>query len=41
VAFDIRVGEQRCCTVRTTYVLVDTDDRSTPVPEDLRAAWQQ
>lgn len=39
VSFGIRVGERLCCTVRTTYVLVDRDDVPTPVPPDLRAAW--
>jgi acyl-CoA thioester hydrolase len=39
VAFDVRVAERTCCHVRTTYVLVDRDDRPTPVPDDLRAAW--
>ena len=39
VAFDVRVGERVCCRVRTTYVLVDGDDRPTPVPDDLRTAW--
>ncbi|HWH28087.1 MAG TPA: thioesterase family protein [Mycobacteriales bacterium] len=39
IAFDIRVGDRRCCTVRTTYVLVDVDGRPTRVPDDLRAAW--
>lgn len=38
-AFTIRVGERTCCTVRTTYVLVDEDRRPTPLPDDLRAAW--
>lgn len=36
----IRVGERVCCTVHTTYVLVDVDRRPTPLPDDLRAAWQ-
>ena len=40
VGFDVRVGEQVCCTVRTTYVLVDEEGRPTPVPDDLRAAWE-
>ena len=35
----IRVGERACCTVRTTYVLVDGDGRPAHVPDDLRAAW--
>jgi acyl-CoA thioester hydrolase len=41
VAFDVRVGERACCRVRTTYVLVGTDGRPVPVPEDLRTAWTQ
>ncbi len=40
VAFAVRVGERPCCTVRTTYVLVDTEGRPTPVPEDLRRSWE-
>jgi acyl-CoA thioester hydrolase len=39
LAFTIRVGERRCCVVRTTYVLVDEQGSPTPVPDDLRAAW--
>jgi acyl-CoA thioester hydrolase len=39
VAFTVRVGDRTCCEVRTTYVLVDLEDRPTPVPDDLRAAW--
>ena len=39
VRFDVRVGERPCCTVRTTYVLVDDAGRPTRVPDDLRAAW--
>lgn len=35
----IRVGERVCCTVRTTYVLVDEDRRATPLPDRLREAW--
>ncbi len=38
LAFAVRVGERLCCTVRTTYVLV-SDEKPTPVPDDLRAAW--
>jgi acyl-CoA thioester hydrolase len=41
VAFDVTVGERLCCRVTTTYVLVDDDGRPTPVPGDLRAAWEQ
>lgn len=40
VAFDVRVGDSRCCRVRTTYVLVDADGRPTRVPDDLRTAWE-
>jgi acyl-CoA thioester hydrolase len=40
VAFDVRAGERHCCTVRTTYVLVDAEGRPTPVPEDLRSTWE-
>jgi acyl-CoA thioester hydrolase len=36
----VRVGERLCCTVRTTYVLVDGDGRPVRVPDDLRARWQ-
>ena len=39
LVFTIRVAEQICCTVRTTYVLVDLQGTPTPVPDDLRAAW--
>jgi acyl-CoA thioester hydrolase len=39
VRFDIRVGDRPCCRAVTTYVLVDRDGRPTPVPDDLRAAW--
>lgn len=39
VRFTVRVGERICCSVVTTYVLVDDGDRPTPVPEDLRTAW--
>lgn len=41
IAFDVRVADRRCCTVRTTYVLVDADGRPTRVPDDLRAAWSR
>ncbi len=34
--FDIRVGERRCCLVRTTYVLTE-DGAPTPWPDDIRA----
>jgi acyl-CoA thioester hydrolase len=39
VAFAVLVGDRPCCQVRTTYVLVDADGAPTPVPEDLRQAW--
>jgi acyl-CoA thioester hydrolase len=40
MAFDIRVGQRHCCSVRTTYVMVsETDDRPVRVPDDLRIAW--
>jgi acyl-CoA thioester hydrolase len=39
VGFDVRVGERVCCRVVTTYVLVDDAGAPTPVPDDLRAAW--
>jgi len=39
LALVVRVGGRTCCTVRTTYVLVDDRGRPTPVPDDLRAAW--
>jgi acyl-CoA thioester hydrolase len=39
VGFDVRAGDRHCCRVRTTYVLVDADGRPTPVPDDLRSAW--
>jgi acyl-CoA thioester hydrolase len=35
----IRVGEQPCCTVRTTYVLHDADRTPVRVPEDVRGSW--
>jgi len=35
----VRVGERPCCSVRTTYVLVDPAGRPTRVPDDLRAQW--
>jgi acyl-CoA thioester hydrolase len=40
VAFDVRVGDRLCCAVRTTYVLVDAEGAPTPVPDDLRRAWE-
>ena len=39
LAFTLRVGERRCCVVRTTYVMVTAEGTPTPVPDDLRAAW--
>lgn len=38
-ALTIRVGERVCCTVRTTYVLVDWAGHPAPLPEDVRQAW--
>lgn len=35
----LRAGERACCTVRTTYVLVGTDYRPLPVPDDLKEIW--
>jgi acyl-CoA thioester hydrolase len=35
VAFVVRVGEQRCCEVRTTYVCTEAG-RSAPWPEEIR-----
>ena len=35
----VRVGERTCCTVRTTYVLVDAASQPVRVPEGLRTAW--
>jgi acyl-CoA thioester hydrolase len=40
VAFDVLVGERLCCRVTTTYVLVDEAGAPTPVPDDLRRAWE-
>ena len=39
LAFTLRVGDRRCCVVRTTYVMVDEQGTPTRVPDDLRAAW--
>jgi acyl-CoA thioester hydrolase len=39
LASAVRVAERLCCTVRTTYVLVDAADRPVRVPDDLRLAW--
>lgn len=38
LGFDVRVGERRCCRVETTYVHIDADGRSTPVPDEVRTA---
>ena len=35
----LRVGERLCCTVDTTYVVVDREGRAVRVPDDLRAAY--
>ena len=40
VGFEVQVAGRRCCAVRTTYVLVDADGAPTPVPDDLRRAWE-
>jgi acyl-CoA thioester hydrolase len=37
VAFTVRVGDRTCCTVTTTYVAT-RDGRSTPWPDEVRAA---
>jgi acyl-CoA thioester hydrolase len=39
VVLTISVGERLCCSVRTTYVLVDRDRTPTPVPDDVRSLW--
>jgi acyl-CoA thioester hydrolase len=40
VGFTIAVGDRECCRIRTTYVVVDDDERTpTPVPEDVREQW--
>jgi acyl-CoA thioester hydrolase len=39
VGFRISVGERLCCTVRTTYVLMDTERTPTPIPDDVRERW--
>jgi acyl-CoA thioester hydrolase len=39
VGFRIRVGDRLCCTVRTTYVLMDAERTPTPVPDDVREQW--
>jgi acyl-CoA thioester hydrolase len=36
LVFSVRVGEQVCCTVRTTYVAT-ADGRPTPWPDEVRA----
>ncbi len=35
----IRTQERDCCTVRTTYVLHDTDRHPVRVPDDVRELW--
>ena len=37
--FTVQVGERVCCTVLTTYVLVDAHRTPTLLPDDLREAW--
>ncbi len=39
VRTDLRTGSGPCCTVRTTYVMVDRQGRPVRVPDDLRATW--
>jgi acyl-CoA thioester hydrolase len=39
VRYEVRVGERLCCTVTTTYVVVDREGRAVRVPDDLRAAY--
>lgn len=39
LTFSMSVGDRLCCQVRTTYVLVDSSGRPTPVPDDLRSLW--
>ncbi len=36
----MRVDGRQCCTVRTTYVLVDGGGRPVRIPDDLRGAWR-
>jgi acyl-CoA thioester hydrolase len=36
---DVRVGDRVCCTVRTTYVMVDPAGSPVRVPDRLRTAW--
>jgi acyl-CoA thioester hydrolase len=38
LAFDIRVGERKCCHVETTYVLTDGSGRATPLPDEAGRA---
>jgi acyl-CoA thioester hydrolase len=37
----LRVGEQICCTVDTTYVFVGEDRRPSPIPADLKEIWSK
>lgn len=39
VLLAVRAAGQPCCTVRTTYVLVDGGGRPVRVPDDLRERW--
>jgi acyl-CoA thioester hydrolase len=38
LAFEIHVGDRRCCSVETTYVHTDADGTPQPVPDAVRAA---
>lgn len=38
VSFAVRVGDQACCDVTTTYVLVDERGAPVPLPDAVRAA---
>lgn len=39
LALDVRADGRPCCTVRTTYVLVDGDGCPVAVPDALRQTW--
>ncbi|MDT4914532.1 MAG: acyl-CoA thioester hydrolase [Pseudonocardiales bacterium] len=38
LAFDLRAGGRRCCTVETTYVYADVAGAPQPIPDDVRTA---
>jgi acyl-CoA thioester hydrolase len=38
LAFDLRAGGRRCCTVETTYVYADVAGAPQPIPDGVRAA---